>query len=883
MSLIFMATRVASNDGAHPRFDGWRPRLTAIVVAMLVALGSLAPREAIATTSPNTIAVAAVGVAPMPTAAGNGLPAVVPAGFVAPVPASTVDVDRANLATVIRNVALLQNQAVGASTDASMARLREQTTSAQSAADSFAHARQGEIVQIDVKLRALGTPNGKARRRLDAADQRERHLLMERRALLVAELAQARAAAVAANRLFTEVSQRRRTAFDARTLDRTASPLEADFWSSLTKAQPGDTQRLGELGDEAVATALAAAEPAAGLTIILSLVIAVVLAWPLRRIAMRFIYRWTVRPGQSARFHHSARALVAVVVGTVLPGVGAVALNLGLQWGGVLSSKATALAQAVVVAVVWGALVVNLGRQLAGGKGADDRLLTASAALASRIQPLSWLVALITGAGFIVTRVNSVVGASLAATVAANCVSAVAYAAVFGLILLALSEDRPAVDDTESDLPPARGATITLVALTLTLAIIVTLGAVLTGYTTLAILVASQTFWISVLVATTYLLLRFTDDALTELYKPGGWVTRLLVNVINLRTSTVEQLGVITSAVVQVLIVLGALSLALTPFGRNGDVVASSLAGTSHAIHLGSLAVSPRSLAVGVGCLLLGLGIVHLTQRWLDQRFLPVTEWDVGVRNSVSTGVRYLGVGLVLLWALTAAGLGFGQIALIASALSVGIGFGLQQIVQNFVSGIILLIERPIKVGDLVTVGGVEGDIRNIRVRATEIMQADRTTLIVPNSDLITKPVQNKTLGDPRGRVQLQLTIGSAADTTRAITILREALDANVDVIKKPGPTVLVDSLTPSGSVNLVAFAIVASPRVIPRVRSDLYVAVIAALGEAKIGFDGSSGQKVVVEPGPEFKAFTAALSDQLPARREEADRHPDDAAPDVN
>ena len=119
------------------------------------------------------------------------------------------------------------------------------------------------------------------------------------------------------------------------------------------------------------------------------------------------------------------------------------------------------------------------------------------------------------------------------------------------------------------------------------------------------------------------------------------------------------------------------------------------------------------------------------------------------MRNSVTTGVGYLGVCVAVLCALAASGLGFNQIALVASALSVGIGFGLQQVVQNFVSGVILLVERPVKVGDWVSVGGVEGDIRRIRVRATEIETSDRTTVIVPNSDLITKSVQNKTLGEP--------------------------------------------------------------------------------------------------------------------------------------
>ena len=149
--------------------------------------------------------------------------------------------------------------------------------------------------------------------------------------------------------------------------------------------------------------------------------------------------------------------------------------------------------------------------------------------------------------------------------------------------------------------------------------------------------------------------------------------------------------------------------------------------------------------------------------------------------------------------ALAAMGLGFRQIALIASALSVGIGFGLQQVVQNFVSGLILLIERPVKVGDWVNVGGVEGDIRRIRVRATEIQTFDRTTVIVPNSDLITKQVQNKTLGDPRGRIQLEVSIANPGDATRATDLILSVADGLSEILKEPKPAVYIDSLAGGG------------------------------------------------------------------------------------
>ena len=120
------------------------------------------------------------------------------------------------------------------------------------------------------------------------------------------------------------------------------------------------------------------------------------------------------------------------------------------------------------------------------------------------------------------------------------------------------------------------------------------------------------------------------------------------------------------------------------------------------------------------------------------------------MRSSVTTLLGYAGGIVVVAFALSALGIGIERIAWVASALSVGIGFGLQAIVQNFVSGLILLAERPVKVGDWVALGDVEGDIRRINVRATEIQMGDRSTVIVPNSEFITKTVRNMTLGERR-------------------------------------------------------------------------------------------------------------------------------------
>ena len=114
-------------------------------------------------------------------------------------------------------------------------------------------------------------------------------------------------------------------------------------------------------------------------------------------------------------------------------------------------------------------------------------------------------------------------------------------------------------------------------------------------------------------------------------------------------------------------------------------------------------------------------------------------------------------------------GIGFEKLALLASALSVGIGFGLQAITQNFVSGLILLAERPVKLGDRVRIGDQVGDIRRISVRATEIQTDDKSTLIVPNSELITKSVQNLTMDSALGRISIAFSVPLNTDIVKLV------------------------------------------------------------------------------------------------------------------
>ncbi len=163
----------------------------------------------------------------------------------------------------------------------------------------------------------------------------------------------------------------------------------------------------------------------------------------------------------------------------------------------------------------------------------------------------------------------------------------------------------------------------------------------------------------------------------------------------------------------------------------------------------------------------------HLRDR-LGTNWLARSQWDTAARESMATLFGYAGMVIAVLAGLGFAGFNLTNLAIVAGALSVGIGFGLQNIVNNFVSGLILLSERPVRRGDYVRVGDVEGEVRKVHIRATEIETLDRVSVIVPNSELIANPVHNWRLRDPYIRVVIRVGVAYGSDTELVTKTLRE-------------------------------------------------------------------------------------------------------------
>lgn len=218
----------------------------------------------------------------------------------------------------------------------------------------------------------------------------------------------------------------------------------------------------------------------------------------------------------------------------------------------------------------------------------------------------------------------------------------------------------------------------------------------------------------------------------------------------------------------------------------------------------------------------------------------------------------YIGFVLLALLVMSTLRINLTSLTWVVSALSVGIGFGLQAIVQNFISGLILLTERPVKVGDWVSLSGVEGDIRRINVRATEIQMSDRSTVIVPNSQFISQNVRNVTMGNALGVVGITLTLPLDTNVLKVRELFMQTFTEHEVILDTPAPSVTFKDLAKEGLVIGVS-GYVNSPRSVSATRSDLLFTLLARLQDMGIGL--SSPQSMVLIQGEVRQLTPEALA----------------------
>ncbi len=218
-------------------------------------------------------------------------------------------------------------------------------------------------------------------------------------------------------------------------------------------------------------------------------------------------------------------------------------------------------------------------------------------------------------------------------------------------------------------------------------------------------------------------------------------------------------------------------------------------------IDIGSYHFSVVDAATAVAVFVAIIVLTRVVQSGLEDRVFRRVSLDPGAKSALKSGFGYFGLGIAVLAGLLALGIDLGKLALVAGALSVGIGFGLQTIVNNFLSGLLMLAERPIKVGDWVVINGHEGVVKRISVRATEIQTFQMASVLIPNSEIISGAVTNWTFKDPTRRIELRFGVDYGADLDLVRRILLQSAAAHPRVLRNPAPQAL---FTDCGSSALV-------------------------------------------------------------------------------
>jgi|GEM_PF-989342 len=363
-----------------------------------------------------------------------------------------------------------------------------------------------------------------------------------------------------------------------------------------------------------------------------------------------------------------------------------------------------------------------------------------------------------------------------------------------------------------SFLAPLR-AILTIVALLCTIAIAL-------GYLSLAYATVNWLLSVGVGLALTLMLAVTLRKALDVALAPTGVIGSHLASL-GAQSRYLSQISVLISGAGNLLLLTFLASIAMANGSFDPLAVLDNLQQLFIGKTIGGISIS---LDTVIGCILtilFGRYAIQIICRWMRERLFPTTQLDIGAQTSILSIFTYVSWILLFLTVLSEAGLTIKNLAWVVSALSVGIGFGLQSIVQNFVSGIILLAERPVRVGDMVEIGGNQGDIRRISVRSTELGMADGSTMIVPNSQFITSSVRNATLGGGAGKISIAFTMPAETDMERARTLLFDVLKQRADVMMNPAPTLNVTALSDT-SVTIALSVQIVSSRAATAVRSGI-------------------------------------------------------------
>lgn len=296
----------------------------------------------------------------------------------------------------------------------------------------------------------------------------------------------------------------------------------------------------------------------------------------------------------------------------------------------------------------------------------------------------------------------------------------------------------------------------------------------------------------------------------------------------------------------------------------------------NHEFTFGQIKITAWNVAIGFFALILTLTFARASRSVIDNRLAKQRHIDPGLRYTISRLVNYAIITVGILLSLQLVGINLTSIAVIFTALSVGIGFGLQYIAADIASGFILLFERPIRVGDRITIGDDEGDVHSINLRTTTVFTNNRIAIIVPNSKLVSQRVVNWSYGDPRARIPIPVSVADDSDVDLVTSTLLEAARDVENVLEVPEPKVqFLEFSNASLDFRLLVWS--NQPRRHIQIKSDINFR-IASLFKAR-GIKGPTPKQELFLRGVDLEHLERDLISEHPRSER---RPPQDAEPDT-
>jgi len=632
----------------------------------------------------------------------------------------------------------------------------------------------------------------------------------------------AEAAILRAEHLAARVRDIRRQSFQDNVLQRGPSALSAEFWGQVAEDIPAGLNRLDLiLGDWQAIPDLGR---------FTGLVLAAIALWAaLSLAAWRGIlrYRRWHEPEAPSDWRRVSSAGWVILLRT-LPAVAAGAFIIyGIENWDLLPARTQRLVDTALFAIMIVAAVEAVSKTVLAINRPHWRLLRLSDEAACKLYHRTVLLAVVYGSDRIASAVSEAANMPFSLSVAQSFVASIAYAA---FIISILRIQVPAEDGAGRSQRVGRS----YVRLPLWLVAIAIFIAAVTGYVALARFIAGQLIVISTILTIAYLFIvwasAFGDSLSDDRARAGQWMRDRL----GLEKRRREQVALPITLLLQSAILVAAIPFILLQWGFDWQDIGRLFQRALFGFDIGSAHISITTVVAALLLFTLGYIAAKIFQGWLDSQILEPAGVDDGVRNSIRTGVGYLGVVAAALLAISYAGLDFSNLAIVAGALSVGIGFGLQSVVNNFVSGLILLAERPIKVGDWVMVGVDEGIVRRISVRSTEIETFERSNVIVPNSLLISQKVTNWTLHNNTGRFAIRINVHYKSDPEQVRDILLQTARAHPQLLSTPEPFVFFEEFG-AHALHFILYVYLSNVASSHAVRTDLRIAILKAFRAAHV------------------------------------------------